>query len=193
MADKGHVVKFDALPEAYPTHLHQAEFWEWLGRVVGTFGFLENTLARAIFAFSGTREYAEDDVQSAFGAWLPKLEKSLSDTLHPLIGAYEREVLSHQHTKPENFDVLIRDLKEAAELRNVLCHGSWSVPDAAGASVPFYMRSKDKMIFDSPVDVAYLKQTQKGTMELVAAVINTVTVMGYRFPGVTKGLGRDIF
>lgn len=193
MGDSGHVVKFDGLPEVYPTHLHQAEFWEWLGRVVGTFGFLENTLARAIFAFSGTREYAEEDVQSAFEAWVPKLEKSLSDTLHPLIRAYEKEVLSHQHAKPENFDALIRDLKDAAELRNVLCHGSWSVPNAEGASVPFFMRSKDKMIFDSPVDVAYLKQTQKGTMELVAAVINTVTVMGYRFPGVTKGLGRDIF
>jgi kynureninase len=193
MGNDGHVVNFDGLPEGYPTHLHQAEFWEWLGRVVGTFGFLENTLARAIFAFSGTREYAEEDVQSAFAAWVPKLEKSLSDTLHPLIRAYEQEVLSHQHTKPEDFDALISDLKKAAELRNVLCHGSWSVPNAEGASVPFYRRSKDKMSFDNPVDVRYLKQTQKGTMELAAAVINTVTVMGYRFPGVTKGLGRAIF
>lgn len=192
MDNNGHVVNFDGLPEGYPTHLHQADFWEWLGRVVGTFGFLENTLARAIFAFSGTREYTEEEIQSAFAAWAPKLEKSLSNTLHRLIRAYELEVLAHQHTKPENFDALIRDLKEAAELRNVLCHGSWSVPNAAGASVPFYMRSKDKMIFDSPVNVAYLKQTQKGTMELAAAVINTVTVIGYRFPGVTKGMGRDI-
>ncbi|MCZ7912288.1 hypothetical protein O9X94_23425 [Agrobacterium leguminum] len=193
MGNAGHVVKFDELPDAYPTHRNQADFWEWLGRVVGTFGFLENTLARAIFAFSGTREYAEEDVQSAFAAWVPKLEKSLSDTLYPLIKTYEQEVLSHQHTKPENFGALIRDLKEAAELRNVLCHGSWSVPNAEGASVPFFMRSKDKMVFDSPVDVRYLKQTQKGTMELAVAVINTVTVMGYRFPGITKGLGRDIF
>jgi len=42
------VVNRDALPKMYPTHRHEPIFWENLGRVVATFGFLEETLAKAI-------------------------------------------------------------------------------------------------------------------------------------------------
>ncbi len=60
-----YVVDFDQLPELYPTHFHEAVFWEWLGRTVATFGFLEDVLGRAIFAFTATREYTEQEVQKA--------------------------------------------------------------------------------------------------------------------------------
>ncbi len=190
-ANGGYLVNFDQLPELYPTHLHGAAFWEWLGRTVATYGFLENVLARAIFAFSGTRQYSEDEVQAALEKWIPKLEQSLADTLYPLIQAYEKEVLSHQSSPPEGLGDLIESLKEAAQLRNVLCHGFWNPPNEEGAAIPFFMRSKDKKLFDTPVDVMFLQRTQRATMELSAAVINTVTVLGYRFPG-TSGPGRPV-
>ena len=53
----------------FPTHLHPAEFWEALGRVVATFGFLEETLGKAIFSFTATREYPEEELEPAFAGW----------------------------------------------------------------------------------------------------------------------------
>ncbi|MCI0466534.1 MAG: hypothetical protein L0Y57_05950, partial [Beijerinckiaceae bacterium] len=53
MKDKDNIRKFkldcDKLPAQFPTHLHPPAFWEALGRVVATFGFLEETLGKAIF------------------------------------------------------------------------------------------------------------------------------------------------
>ncbi len=66
-------IHHDALPAHYPTHLHDATFWESLGRAVATFGFLEEVLARAIFAFTGTKPYSEVEViEKAFGRVDPK-------------------------------------------------------------------------------------------------------------------------
>ena len=61
------VIAQEQLPEKFPTHRHQSEFWESLGRAVGTFGFLEAVLGKAIFALSGTRPYEEDEIKSGFG------------------------------------------------------------------------------------------------------------------------------
>lgn len=188
---KGFVVNVGNLPDQYPTHLHDTGFWEWLGRTVATFGYLENVLARAIFAFSGTREYSEEAIQAELEKWVPKLERALAGTLDPLIRTYENEVKSHQDTPPEGFDDLITDLKKAAEMRNVLCHGFWGSPDTNGASVPFFMRSKDRQVFQTPVDVKFLKQTQRAVVEMATAVVNTVTVRGFQFPG-SSGPGKAI-
>lgn len=175
----------------YPTHLHDAEFWEWLGRTVATFGYLENILARAIFAYSGTREYSEEAIQVELEKWVPKLEKALTGTLDRLIKAYDHEVKSHQDALPGGFDDLIADLSKAAEMRNVLCHSFWPSPDSNSASVPFFMRAKDKQVFQTPVDVKFLKQTHRAVVGLAATIINTITVRGYQFPG-SSGPGKSI-
>jgi hypothetical protein len=78
------VASKDGFPAEYPTHLHRPNFWEKLGRVVATFGFLEETLGKAIFVFTGTREYPEEVAQAKFQEWLPQLERALSDPLHSL-------------------------------------------------------------------------------------------------------------
>jgi hypothetical protein len=187
----GHRVSAEKLPELYPTQFHSAEFWEFLGRTIGTFGFLENVLGRAIFAFTGTREYSESELQAAFEAWLPQLEKALSDTLDPLIKSYAKAVRQHQHQPPIGFDDLIADLKKAVELRNVLCHGFWGAPDATGATVPFYMRSRDKQVFNDPINIDYLRRVQKSVTALAIAVVDSVVAMGIQFPG-SAGPGRSL-
>lgn len=53
---KGFVVDIDKLPANFPTHRHDPAFWEALGRTVATFGFLEEVLGKAIFAFTATRD-----------------------------------------------------------------------------------------------------------------------------------------
>lgn len=194
MSDSGpkrHTTDYRKLPSLYPTHLHAPSFWELLGRTVATFGFLEEVLARAIFAFTGTRPYSDDEIQDALQKWIPTLERALSGTLSPLIAAYEKAVLAHPQASISNLTDLIEDLRKAAELRNVLCHGSWGPPDANGGSIPFFFRQKDSARFDTPIDDAYLKQTQQHVIELATAVINTVTHMGWQFPG-SSGPGKPI-
>jgi len=179
------------LPVDFPTHLHNAEFWEALGRVVATFGYLEGTLARAIFAFTATRPYEESEVQEAFDSWLPTLERALYDPLGKLISSFEKAVRAHPHATITNLDELVAALRQASELRNVLCHGSWPPPDLLGKSVPFYVDTK-KRIFETAVDRAFLQQVQRHAAELACEVVNTVTHMGQQFPG-SGGPGRPVW
>lgn len=90
----------DQLPELYPTHRHEASFWEMLGRAVATFGYLEHVLARAIFAITGTKEYTEGELQAALTRWIPALESSLSGTLDRLIKTYAQAVPTTKAPSP---------------------------------------------------------------------------------------------
>lgn len=185
------VIDPNRLPSMYPTHLHDSSFWEALGRAVATYGFLEEVLGKAIFAFTATRTYSESNVDEAYANWLPKLERALSNPLGNLIDVYGKSVRSHAESTITNLDELVDNLRKAAEIRNVLCHGSWRPPSAAGASKPFFV-NKQMMIFDSDVDVAYLSQVQTHVTDLSISVINSVTHMGWQFPG-GAGPGKAIW
>ncbi|MFA9476814.1 hypothetical protein ACERK3_00775 [Phycisphaerales bacterium AB-hyl4] len=187
-----HIVNIDALPHLYPTHIQEPKFWESLGRAVATFGLLEEVLGKAIFALTATRrckDKAED--QRAYAKWLPQLEHALTDTLAPLINSYDKAARNHPDVKLDILNDLVRDLRKASEMRNILCHGSWGKPDANGASLPRFVNRK-KMIVDSPMDCSFLDQVQRHTAELACAVISTVTLTGLQFPG-SDGPGRAVW
>ena len=171
----------NALPENFPTHRHETYFWECLGRTVATFGFLEYILTKAIFAFTATTKYSEEEFEKAYAQWLPTLEKFLSDQLRCLISTYSKAVRDNSDATIENLEDLLTDLREASKIRNVICHGSWRTPDQNGASIPFFV-NRQKEHFKTPIDVSFLMQVQKHTVELVCAVINSVTHMGWQFP-----------
>jgi len=185
-----YIVDKDGLPENYPTHKHEPEFWECLGRTVATFGFLEETLSRAIFAFTATRPYPEDEIDKAYEKWLPLLERTISDPLGSLIYTFGKSVREHPGSTITNLDEFLNNLLEASKLRNVLCHGSWRVPDSGGTSVPFFI-NRQKEIFETAVDCQFLKKVQIHTAELSCEVINTVIHMGLQFPG-SNGPGTPI-
>lgn len=187
----GSVVDLEDLPSHFPTHKHEGTFWESLGRAVATFGFLEEVLAKAIFAFTATCPYGEAEIQQAYDEWLPKLERALTDQLGDLIKAYEKAVRDHRNATVNNLDSLLNDLRKASEVRNVLCHGSWRLPDATGASVPFFV-NRQKKVFDTAINCQFLDQVQLHTAKLACEVISTVTQMGWRFPGST-GPGKEIW
>ncbi|MGF1693935.1 hypothetical protein [Photobacterium kagoshimensis] len=175
------------LPEHFPTHKHTAVFWEGLGRTVATFGFLEETLLKSIFALSSTTQYPESEIELAYTKWCEVLERSVSDQLGSLIDTYGKCLRNYQ-TQTIDLEYILIDLREAAKIRNVLCHGSWQAPDIAGGSVPFFV-NRQKEIFDTAVDVEYLKQVQQHVKELSCSVINSVTQKGLQFPG-SKGPGK---
>jgi hypothetical protein len=189
--DKRFVVDVGNLPLLFPTHRHTPIFWEALGRAIATFGFLEEVLGKATFAFTATTQHQESEIDAAFENWLPTLERALIDPLGSLIDAYGKAVRTNSAATIENLDELLCELRAASVIRNVLCHGSWQAPDANGGSLPLFV-NRQQMVWDVTIDIPYLKQTQKAVAELACAVITTVTHMGWRFPG-SQGPGKAIF
>lgn len=161
----GYVINRAGLPENYPTHAHDPEFWEALGRAVATFGFLEEVLLKAIFATTATTPYDEGEIEAAYKAWVPTLTRSLSDPLGNLIATYGKAVRSNTNLKIENFSVLLDDLRKASKIRNAICHGSWRTPNSEGLSIPFYV-NKQGEVFDISIGVAFLAQLRKTTTDL---------------------------
>jgi hypothetical protein len=75
---KRFAVDIDRLPLHFPTHRHDAAFWEALGRAVATFGFLEEVLGKAIFALTATRKIAPDQIEAEHeGGFQRSNERSL--------------------------------------------------------------------------------------------------------------------
>lgn len=178
------------LPVNFPTQAHSPQFWEELGRTVATFGFLEEVLGKAIFSFTATRSYPEDKIEAEYEKWLLTLEKALSDPLGRLIGSYGRAVKEHGEAKIADIDKLLGDLHTASKLRNVICHGSWRMPDAQGKSVPLFVTHENE-IFETQVDEAFLWQLRRHAVGLICDVMDTVTSMGWQFPG-SSGPGIPI-
>jgi len=179
---KRYLVDGSKLPALFPTQAHDPKFWEYLGRTIATFGFLEEVLGKAIFAFTATKPYDQHEAEEALRKWHEILERALTDPLSSLINAYSSAVRDHPKKTIENLDELIASLKSAARIRNVLCHGSWRMPDESGRSLPFFVNRKREK-FDTPIDVAFLEQTQRAVAEMASVIVSTVTHMGYRFPG----------
>ncbi len=182
-----------ALPALYPTHANTPLFWEYLGRTVATFGFLEEVLARAFFVFTGTREYPSDEIEDTHKAWPSKLTRALTDTLDPLAVSYGEAVRKKQDPSIKDVDDLVQRIRRAAKIRNVLCHGSWGVPDKEGKSLPRFIRNRSNPeSFDTRIDIPFLMQVQNEVRDLACDVIDTVTQMGYQFPG-SSGPGETIW
>ncbi len=111
-----------------------------------------------------------------------QLERALSDQLWSLAETYGKVARANSATTTKNVDKLVDDIKKANVIRNVLCHGSWRIPNVNGASVPLFVNRKME-VFEGEIDVVYLKQVQAHVVDLVCSVIDTVTHMGWQFPG----------
>lgn len=186
-----HRRKRDKLHEHFPTHRHISEFWEELGRTIATFGFLEEMLKKATYAFASITPCSEEEFQSKNKEFEKQLERIVSGSLSKLIDEYDKTVRKHPDANTDNLDDLILNLRKGTEIRNMLCHSSWGPPNENGASVPFYVNSK-KEKNNSPIDLEFLRKTRLCVVELICDVINSVTLMGWNFPG-SSGPGKTIW
>jgi hypothetical protein len=184
------VIDRDKLPPLFPTHAHSSLFCERLGRTIATYGFLEEALKKAIFAFTATRKYGPNEIDAAYQAWVPRLEQALIDQLWNLAESYGKAARDNPANTTTNVDELVEAIKKATVVRNALCHGSWQTPNDNGASVPLFV-NRQKQVFDTAIDIAFLEQVQTHVAELACCVIDTVTRMGWQFPG-SAGPGKPI-
>lgn len=184
------IIDRNRLPEMFPTHRHPPQFWEHLGRAVASFGFLEEVLGKAIFAASATRQYPPHELDAAYKKWASQLEKALTGQLKSLADLYGKTIREHPDANAEGVSELVTAIKHAADYRNVLCHGSWRVPDANGASIPLFVNQKGE-VFESPIDIAFLGKVRMCVAELSCDVMDSVTRMGWQFPG-SAGPGTPI-
>jgi hypothetical protein len=112
---KRSVVAFDQLPPSFPTQAHAPAFWEALGRAVATFGFLEETLGKAIFAYTGMREIPEEQINAAYEKW----------------------ILTLQHVE--------RGVAElACEVINTVTHMGWQFPGSSGPGITLIQADRVK-------------------------------------------------
>lgn len=189
--NEGNIVRVEQLHDKYPTHLQPASFWEELGRTIATFGFLENCLTKAIFAYGMIKEFDDDDeLEEAYMAFIREMEKTLSDALGALIEKFRRSVEAHREPPFDGFDKLITKLQNAKEYRNVISHGFWQHPDGESRSLPFFVNRKGE-IYDQPMDTNFLASIRHHVVELSCEVINTVTARGWQFPS-SGGPGKPV-
>ncbi|MGP1355007.1 hypothetical protein [Roseicyclus sp.] len=190
------IIDRESLPKMFPTHRHAPEFWEHLGRAIASFGFLEDTLKKAYFSLTGTTPVAREDAKRAVEQWGKRLEKVMTMRLWELANEFEGAATANPNRSTENIGELVADIKKAAELRNILCHGSWMLPDNEGKSLPRFSK-KDRATggivqFADKIGIEYLSQVQAHVTDLICSVIDTVTHMGYQFPG-SAGPGKPIW
>lgn len=172
------------LPDNFPTHRHTREQWEALGRVVATFGFLEEVLGRAIYTVTATKQVSEEDAEAEVAKWVVTLERALDDPLGKLIDSYEKALANRPEAAGAMKEARLsfHALREANVIRNALCHGSWQSPDGDGRSKLRYV-DKRRGVFDTAVDLKFLQQTRQGVVELICDVIDSVAHLGLKFPG----------
>jgi hypothetical protein len=139
-------------------------------------------LGKAIFALTGAKEFDPAADPEAFNAWIKTLEKALTDQLGGLIICYETALSENQRTQSNDYSNQIAGLKSAKDIRNALCHGSWGKPDEEGLTVPKFV-NKRLEIFETPIGIAFLQQTRSALRDIICDVLDTVTSVGYRFPG----------
>ncbi|WP_444454006.1 hypothetical protein ACTTAI_02475 [Rhodobacter capsulatus] len=180
----------DQMPEAWPTNRLSSEFWAELGRTVATFGFLEECLSKAYFALSARTPCLPENAEQAVADWQKTLEQAVSEPLGKRIQLFEKACRSHPDVDPEKHERLFVELGRGKELRDVICHASWSNCTSSCSAYPLFV-SRKMNVLQQEINIGFLQTTRRATAEQILGVINVVTMLGYRFPG-TNGPGEDI-
>ncbi len=120
------VVDRARLPEHWPTNGGSSALWEALGRTVATFSHLEDTMARAWFGLTATREFQNmEQAEAAFPRWEKALKESPTDSLHSFTKMLKKAFDDDDRVPDEVAGTFLVHLDQVRVWRNALCHGVW--------------------------------------------------------------------
>ena len=175
------------VPPNWPTNRANAHFWEELGRLVATFGMLEDTLTRTFYVVSVKRrgdmkgELDEDETE-----WREKLEKPLSDTLGQIRTRLENEWKQEEGDIPQHREELLCELTALGRERNRLCHGAWvRFGDEDVNTVRFFPKNKElEGKHEQRISMDDLRTVRERGANCIGALIQLVrNEYGVVFPG----------
>ena len=177
----------EKIPEGFPTHKHQADFWEHLGRTVATFGSLENYLVKGIYVFlvmekSDKKVNNSKDLQ-VFNDWYKErnrvLLKDMTCSLSALVKKYANLASCNSLINKDDVTKELLDrLDKIVKYRNLLCHAAWGLPNKEGKSLAIYVNNdEEKSYLETPIGTEFLQQIQKHTAELICLVMEISTIL----------------
>ena len=191
---QGFEIDRDRMPAEWPTYLFPPEFWEEIGRTIGTLAFLEDCLKRANLAITATQTYRTvEQAEEAFATWERDLATTLNETLTKLAKRITTVVKTDSRYSAGNVEKIEQGLKSVAEWRNVLCHGAWVDYDQESgiATLRYWNKNEWRQQSSRTLSITDLVRIRRRAVDLTFEVIDTVTRQGIRFPGSTSP-GKDI-
>ena len=170
------------VPDEWPTHLCPPELWEEFGRSIATFGFLEDVIKRACLAVSyPSGNITEQDSTK----WEQSLELSVSDPMGRLADRLAKDLKPDAHLSQDQVTGIINGLKDRAELRNALCHGTWTDYDPVTglATLRFFPRNEWRKHNEFSLSRSKLARIRRETTDVTRELIGAVVSKGIQFPG----------
>lgn len=178
-------------PANAPTARANAHFWEELGRVVATFGMLEDTLTRTFYVVSLKRRVEmKGELDEAEAAWRENLEKPLSDTLGQIRVRLENEWEQQNGDIPQHRRELLEELTALGRERNRLCHGAWvRFGDEDVHTVRFFPKDREmEGNHEQQVSMDDLRTVKQRAANCIGVLIHLVqNEYGVVFPGTPQG------
>ena len=112
---------------------------------------------------------------------LPQLERALTDQLWNAERMVLKAARDNPATTTKNVDELSEDIRSDHHPQRAL---SWLMANTeCQRRIRAAIRQSAATVFDTAIDIAYLKQAQAHVPELACNVIDTVTHMRWQFPG----------
>lgn len=183
----------ERMPDQWPTHRIPPEFWEELGRTIGTLAFLEDCLKRANLAITATRTYRTvKQAETAFATWQSDLEASLNDTLKKLADRLVTVLKDDERYPGTILEAIQNGLQRVTEERNALCHGAWvSFDSDHGIATLRYWRKREwRQSTSRCFSISDLSRIRRDAVNLTYDVVDLVVRQGIPFPGSTAH-GKD--
>ena len=184
----------ERMPDQWPTHRIPPEFWEELGRTIGTLAFLEDCLKRANLAITATRTYRTvEQAETAFATWERDLETSLNETLGRLAKRLATAIRADKRYSADAVDAIEHGLKSIAERRNALCHGAWVGydQDSGVATLRYWKGDEWRQRTSRTLSSTDLALIRRKAVEITYEVVDLVVSQGIQLPGSTAP-GKEI-
>ena len=184
----------ERMPDQWPTHRIPREFWEELGRTIGTLAFLEDCLKRANLAITATRTYRTvEQAEAAFATWQSDLETSMNETLKKLADRMATALKDDERYPATALEAIRNGLRRVTEQRNALCHGAWVGYDSELriATLRYWRKNEWRQSTSRCLSMSDLSEIRRDATDLTYDVVDLVVRQGIQFPGSTAG-GKEL-